>query len=78
MNHCYEWLNLAGKLFSGRIYARVFIEFELVNAAVGLMNWMRQNFLPTDEVNLFIAQILKMGVEPVNVSIFFSNVVYLS
>jgi len=65
MNHCYEWLNLAGKLFPGRSYARVFIEFELVNAAVGLMNWMRQNFLPTDEVNLFIAQILKMGVEPV-------------
>ena len=78
MNHCYEWLNLAGKLFPGRSYARVFIEFELVNAAVGLMNWMRQNFLPTDEVNLFIAQILKMGVEPVNVSIFFSNVVSLS
>ena len=58
MNHCYEFLNLAGKLFTGRSYARVFIEFEPVNAAVGLMNWMRQNFLPTDEINLFIAQIL--------------------
>ena len=67
MVHCDEWFKVTGKLFPGRSYSRVFMEFENINASVGLMNWMKQNWKPTPEVNLFITEINKMGVEPVAV-----------
>eukprot|EP00092_Neocalanus_flemingeri_P013011 GFUD01014021.1.p1 GENE.GFUD01014021.1~~GFUD01014021.1.p1 ORF type:complete len:502 (+),score=117.10 GFUD01014021.1:107-1612(+) len=66
MDHCDEWFKLTESLFPGRSYSRVLIEFEKVNAAVGLMNWMQATWKPTAEVNLFIGEINKMGMDPVN------------
>ena len=45
------------------------IDFEKINAAVSVMYEMKQAFQPTAEVNSFISEINKMGIEPLNVSI---------
>eukprot|EP00092_Neocalanus_flemingeri_P066580 GFUD01081132.1.p1 GENE.GFUD01081132.1~~GFUD01081132.1.p1 ORF type:complete len:127 (-),score=24.97 GFUD01081132.1:182-514(-) len=66
MDHCDEWFKLTESLFPGRSYSRAMIEFEKINAAVSLMIWMQATWKPTAEINLFIGEINKMGMEPVN------------
>ena len=78
MDHCNEWVKVTRKLFPGWSYSRVLIEFERINASVGLMNWMKQNCEPTADVNSFISEIFKMGIEPVAVSIFLLLIMFLT
>ena len=68
MDHCDEWIKLTEKLFPGRSYPRILIDFEKINAAVSVMYEMKQAFLPTADVNSYISEIIKMGIEPLNVS----------
>ena len=56
-------------LFPGRSYSKIMIDFEKINGAVRLMSDMMQNFKPVAEVNTFIAEINKMGTEPIAVRI---------
>ena len=67
MDHCDEWIKLSEKLFPGRSYPRILVDFEKINAAVSVMYEMKQTFQPTAEVNSFISDINKMGIEPLNV-----------
>jgi len=66
LDHCNEWINLSQKLFPGWSYSRILIDFEKINAAVSVMFEMKQTFQPTAEVNTFISEINKMGIEPLN------------
>jgi len=69
VDHCDEWLNLTQNIFPGRNYHKILIDFEKINAAVSLMNFMKQSGRPTDEVNSFIADINRMGVDPLEFAI---------
>jgi len=65
LKYCSEWLELSEKLYKGRNYQRLLIQYERMNAAVSLMIAMKQNSKPVDEVNAFINQIVKMSYEPI-------------
>ena len=67
MDHCDGWLDITTKIFPGRNYHKILIDFEKINASVSLMNFMKQSGRPTDEVNMFIAEINRMGVDPLEV-----------
>lgn len=69
LDHCEEWIKLSQKLFPGRSYPRILIDFERINAAVSVVYDMKQNFRPTAEVNTFISEINKMGIEPLNFTV---------
>ena len=64
MDHCDGWLDITKKIFPGRNYHKILIDFEKIQASVSLMNFMKQSGRPTDEVNMFIAEINRMGVDP--------------
>jgi len=65
LKYCSEWLELSEKLYKGRNYQRLLIQYERMNAAVSLMLAMKQNSKPVDEVNAFINQIVKMSYDPI-------------
>jgi len=69
MDHCDGWLDITKKIFPGRNYHKILIDFEKINASVSLMNFMKQSGRPTDEVNMFIAEINRMGVDPLEFAI---------
>jgi len=65
-DHCDEWLKLTQQIFPGRNYYKIWIDFEKINASVSLMNFMKQSGQPTEEVNQFIADINRMGFDPLD------------
>ena len=66
-DHCDEWLKLTQQIFPGRNYYKIWIDFEKINASVSLMNFMKQSGQPTEDVNQFIADINRMGFDPLDV-----------
>merc|ERR1712106_504402 len=64
--HCNNWLEQTQKIFPGRNYIKVMIDFERINSAVSVMHDMRRDGHPTEEVNSFIAEINSMGIEPLD------------
>lgn len=64
---CSEWIELSEKLYKGRNYNRLLIQYEMMNAAVSLMQWMKENGKPSDEVNDLINKIVQMSREPIEV-----------
>ena len=68
MKLCEQWLSLADKIFPGRSYPKILIDYEKINSAVSVMNDMKMKGTATGEVNAFIAEINKMGEEPLDVS----------
>jgi len=65
IQYCSEWIELSEKLFPGRNYERLLVQYERMNAAVSLMLWMKQNCKPNDEVNILINEIIQMSQQPI-------------
>jgi len=65
IRHCKEWIQLSEKLYRGRNYGRIHINFEMMSAAVALMLCMKQNCYPVSEVNSYITEIVKMASDPI-------------
>merc|ERR1711963_1258146 len=65
IQYCSEWIELSEKLFPGRNYERLLVQYERMNATVSLMLWMKQNCKPNDEVNILINEIIQMSQQPI-------------
>jgi len=67
--HCEAWLELSQKLFPGRSYQGIWMEYERSNAVVSLLLAMKEANYPTEETNAMCNRVVTLMKGPINMMI---------